>query len=105
MPEYKCTKCDETMHSKNPAFRSIFPSDGVATMMTNITNVITKKNELGKRVVVFEFPYSDVDKSEPNDELEMKCARNIKGLTDDQIIHWLCDHKWEYVSGEVTVTC
>ncbi len=105
MPAYKCTKCGEGMSSKNPAIRSIFPDDGTAAVMTNITNVTTKKNELGKRVVVFEFPYCDLGKDEPNDQLEMQCARNIKGLTDDQIVHWLCDHDWELVSGEVTVTC
>ncbi len=105
MPGYKCTKCDETMHSKNPAFRSIFQSDGTASIMTNIANVITKKNSLGKRVVVFEFPYCDTDPEESNDQLEMQCARNIKGLTNDQITHWLCDHRWEHVSGEVTVRC
>ncbi len=105
MPGYKCTKCDETMHSKNPAIRSIFPSDPIATMMTNIINVATTKDKHGKRVVVFEFPYCDTKPEEANDQLEMQCARNIKHLTDDQITHWLCDHVWELVSGEVTVKC
>ncbi len=108
MPKYKCTKegCGETMHSKHPAFRSIFPSDSVASMMTNIVNVTTLiLGEKAKRVVTFEFPYCDTDDEQPDDQLEMQCARNIKHLTDDQITHWLCDHKWELVSGEVTVTC
>ncbi len=105
MPGYKCTKCAETMTSKNPAFRSIFPSDGVASIMTNITNVTTKKNEVGKRVVVFEFPYCDMDPDQPSDKLEMDCVQNMRNLTADQVLHWLCDHDWEHVSGEVTVTC
>ena len=108
MPGYKCTKCDEGMHSKNPLIRSVFCDDQTATIMTNIVNVTTKKQkllkEVGQRVVTFEFPWCDTDKSLSDDELEMVCVRNIRGLTEDNVKHWLCDHDWELVSGEVTVT-
>ncbi len=104
MPGYKCTKCDEDMHSKNPAVRSIFCNDQAATMMTNCTNVMTRRNKKGKRTVTIEFPYCDYDGApEENDQLEMECVRNIRGLTEDNVKHWLCDHDWEHVSGEVTV--
>ena len=108
MPGYKCTKCDEGMHSKNPAIRSIFCNDQTATIMTNIVNVMTKMTlvaGVGRRVVTFEFPYCDTDDKWTDDELEMQCVQNIKHLTDDQIKHWLCEHDWELVSGEVTVRC
>lgn len=117
MPSYKCTKCDETMSSKNPVCRSIFQSDQIASIMTNIVDVVTvRKNEgdefrgaVGKRVVTFTFPFGDtgsianpkVDMTD--DELEIQCMNNIRSLTDDQLTHWLCDHVWELVSGEVTV--
>ena len=102
MGEYECAKCDETMISKNPAIRGIFPSDGIASAMTNITNVVTKRGEDGKRVVTFEFPYSDTGsaKDEADDYLEMSCARIIKNLTEEQLMHWLCNHKWKLVGGE-----
>ncbi len=104
MPSYKCSKCDEGMHSKNPAIRSIFCDDQTATVMTNITNVTTKRSRLTKkRIVTFEFPYCDTDPALANDQLEMQCVRNMRGLTEDNVLHWLCDHIWEHVSGEVTV--
>ncbi len=103
MGNYRCTKCGETMVSKNPMFRNIFCSDGKASIMTNIVNVVTKKDEVtGRRVVTFEFPYTDCGdlKDLPDDQVEMQCIRNVKGLTEDQIVHWLCDHRWELVGGK-----
>ncbi len=106
MPMYKCTKCDEGMHSKNPRIRSIFCDDQTATVMTNISNVMTDMDEeTKKRKVTFEFPWCDTDPEMSDDELEMQCIKNIRGLTDDNVKHWLCDHDWEHVGGEVTVTC
>lgn len=109
MPSFECTKCHETMTSKNPAIRTIFADDGVATTMTHIVNVSTERNDKDVRVVVFEFPYVDGrdrrDNDKEDDELEMECARMIKGLTDDQIVHWLCNHKWELIEGEISVRC
>ena len=107
MPGYKCTKCGEGMHSKNPMIRSIFCDDQTATVMCNISNVTTERKEVAgklRRVVTFEFPWCDTKPEESDDELEMQCIRNIRGLTEDNVKHWLCNHKWEHVSGEVTVT-
>jgi hypothetical protein len=67
--------------------------------MTNIVNVITTKNDTGVRTVVFEFPYCDTDESLENDELEMQCLQNVRELTDDNVKHWLCDHKWKEESA------
>ena len=94
MNSFKCGKCDETMTSKNPATRSVFPTDMTAAIMTNITNVITTKKEDGRRKVVIEFPFSDTNEDWSNDELEMECVKIIRELTDENVINWLCDHEW-----------
>ncbi len=110
MPQFKCTKCTETMSSKNPCCRSVFQSDGRAAMMTNIVNVDTRRDEkTGLRTVTFEFPYCDTGTlKDPNvpmedDELEIQCMKNVRGLTDEQLTHWLCNHDWVLTSGEITV--
>lgn len=102
MGRYECTRCGETMTSKNPMIRSVFPTDQTASMMTNIVNVVTKRGEGNRRTVTFEFPYTDTKPNEhrSDDSLEMLCARMIRDLTDDQLTHWLCDHEWRLVGGE-----
>ncbi len=108
MPRYNCKKCDETMHSKNPMIRSVFCDDQVATQMCIISNVVTRKEEVAgelRRTVTIEFPWCDTDPNLSNDELELQCVKNIRGLTDDNVKHWLCDHDWKLVGGEVTVLC
>ncbi len=79
-------------------------------MMTNIVNVVTKEDKkTGRRTVTFEFPYSDTGTLEDpgipmeDDELEIQCMKNVRGLTDDQLTHWLCNHDWVLTSGEITV--
>ncbi len=111
MPQFKCAKCDETMSSKNPSCRSVFQSDGTAAMMTNIVNVDTERDEkTGRRTVTFVFPYSDTgtlkDPGIPmdDDELEIQCMKNVRGLTDEQLMHWLCNHEWVLTPGKITVT-
>lgn len=105
MNSYKCTKesCGETMISKNPATRHIFPEDGMASIMTNIVNVRTVKGARGERIVTFEFPHTDTRAMSecPDDYLEMSCANMIRTLTEEQLTHWLCDHEWE-LTDEVT---
>jgi hypothetical protein len=32
---------------------------------------------------------------QPNDVLEMECLRTLRQLSDDNVRHWLCDHRWE----------
>lgn len=100
MNSYKCTKCDETASSKNPMTRNVFPGDMTAAIMTNIVNVMTEKKENSDRKVTFEFLYCDTDKSLSDDELEMVCANNIQTLTEDNIRHWLCNHRWLKVGGD-----
>lgn len=105
MGNYVCTGCGETCYSKNPAIRSVFPSDQVASIMTNIVNVTTEVRKdgqpgiEGKRVVTFEFPYSDTDDTWSDAQLEAQCLKNVSTLTEDQVKHWLCDHRWDLVSG------
>jgi hypothetical protein len=65
--------------------------------MTNITNVITTTKDNGMRMVTIEFPYCDGEDmiGQPNDVLEMECLRTLRQLSDDNVRHWLCDHRWE----------
>ncbi len=100
MNSFKCSKCDETMTSKNPATRNTFPSDSTAAIMTNITNVITTVQENGRRKVVIEFPFTDTNQDWSNDELEMECVKIIRELPEDTVKHWLCDHDWEKLTNE-----
>lgn len=99
MPKYKCSKCGETAYSKNVRTRNIFCSDQIAAIMLNIANVITTRKDNGRRKVVLEFPYTDTNPDWTDDELEIQVVKNIKGLTDEQILHWLCDHRWELIEG------
>lgn len=94
MYTYTCEKCGETMTSKNPANRNVFPTDQMASIMTNITNVMTRTQKNGNRMVTIEFPYTDTDKERTNDQLEMACVKIIRELSDDTVLHWLCNHKW-----------
>ena len=99
---YKCSKCDLTGSSKNIHTRSLFTDDRMASMLCNIINVETKRNDACLRVVTFEFPYGDSVRSEnePNDWLERKCVGIIRDLTDEQVFHWLCDHDWKQTGGK-----
>lgn len=103
MADYECSKCGLTGWSKNPHTRSLFTNDTISSMMCAIASVTTKKNDEGNRVVTFEFPRLDFDdrKEWPNDKLEMKAAKLIRGLTEEQLEHWLCSHKWEHTEGKV----
>lgn len=105
MHHYTCSKCGETMISKNPANRNVFPTDQMASMMTNITNVITTRKENGRRMVTIEFPYTDGPsmENEPDDVLEMECLKIIRHLSDETLAHWICDHKWEQAKVEAEV--
>jgi hypothetical protein len=67
--------------------------------MTNIANVITEKQENGRRKVTLEFPYADTDPSISDEELEYETVKNIQGLSDDHVKHWLCNHRWELAPG------
>ncbi len=105
MATYTCSKCGLTGHSKNITCRHLFTSNQVSTIMTNIANVTTTKNDKGLRVVTFEFPFMDAkDRLEwDNDRLEMEGAKLIRGLTDEELEYWLCNHDWEHTGGEITV--
>ena len=94
MPRYECSKCDETMSSKNPVDRNVFPSDSMASIMTNITNVMTTVQENGRRMVTIEFPFSDTNDEWSDDQLEIECVKIIRELSDDTVTHWLCNHNW-----------
>lgn len=101
MIRYTCTKCGESMTTKAIPGRSHFCSDQVAAIMTNITNVITERQEGGRRKVTIEFPWTDGDSlaDQPDDVLEMECVKIIRELTDDNVKHWLCDHSWKEESA------
>ena len=94
MPKYTCSKCGETCFSKDPVRRNVFPSDQMASIMTNITNVVTTLQDNGRRMVVIEFPWSDTDQDETDEVLELRCVEIIRALSDDNVRHWLCDHHW-----------
>lgn len=103
MARYKCTKCDETCYSKNVAIRHAFPSDQVAAVMTNIVDVMTNwDEERGRYKVTFEFPYlgGSENKDIDTDVLEIEAANLVRGLSEEEIGHWLCNHKWEHTSGK-----
>lgn len=101
MANYACKKCGLTGFSKNIRGRNLFTNDMLASVLTNIANVTTETSDRynGRRVVTLEFPYMD-DGTMADDELEMQAIKNLQGLSDETISHWLCNHKWEHVSGE-----
>lgn len=101
---YECTKCGETCTSKDPARRNVFPSDMVAALMTNITNVMIHRDDPdSRRRVVIEFTTVDTDPNLSDDELEMEAVGLLRELSDDTVKHWLCNHKWKKTSGDYVV--
>lgn len=90
MAEYKCKKCGLTGFSKNIRTRNLFTQDQLASIMTNIANVVTTVNDKGRRVVTLEFPYCDTKPELSDDELEMRVVKDLQDLSDDTIEHWLC---------------
>ena len=102
MANYTCKKCGLTGYSKNIRGRNLFTNDMLASALTNICNVTTEtqgEKYSGRRVVILEFPYLDSG-TESDDQLEMQAIRNLQGLSEETISHWLCNHDWELTGGE-----
>ncbi len=100
---YKCKQCGLNGSSKNIRTRSLFTDDMIASMLRNVVDVETVLDqETGRRAVTFSFRFMDTEKmaSLPNSAIEIECAKMIQRLDDDNIVHWLCDHKWTQTGGE-----
>jgi len=101
MANYKCKTCGLKGYSKNITCRNLFTEDQMSSVLSNIINVKTEVGSRGYREVTLTFPYvSKEGDDRPNGDIEAEAVKMLRGLTDDEIEHWLCDHEWELVSGE-----
>ena len=102
MPDYKCSKCPLTAHSKNVRTRSIFTDDRMASMYSNLIKIKTSKKENGLRQVVITLPYlesgTEIEKR-PDEALELDAFKMIQEIAPDSLKYLICEHKWELIPG------
>jgi hypothetical protein len=101
MPNYICSKCDLTAHSKNARTRSIFTDDKLASLYSNLIQIKTVRKTNGLREVILTFPYmeSSDDNKRPDEELEMDALKLIQEIEPACFKHVVCGHDWELVPG------
>jgi len=102
MPQYKCTKCDETACSKNPATRNVFLEDWQAAMLSNLVNIETTRKPNGLRQVTLTFPYLESGteaKPRPDEKLELDALTAFQGVAKETLLHLVCNHDWQIIEG------
>ena len=102
MPNYICSKCALTAHSKNVRTRSIFTDDQHSALYSNLIKIQTTVKENGLRQVTLTFPYTEheAEKGKRSDEaLEMGALKLIREIEEASLKYLVCSHKWELVPG------
>lgn len=98
MPRYTCKHCGETCSSKNPTIRSVFPDDEKSAILSHMVNIDTAP--------VDGIPETwDVTiqvlrrKGKTNVDAEHAALKLLRGLSEENIKHWLCEHQWQIIPG------
>jgi len=102
MPNYICSKCALTAHSKNVRTRSIFTDDQHSALYSNLIRIKTETKENGLRQVVLTFPYTEHDSEEPkrsDEALELDQLKLVREIEEASLKHLVCSHKWELIPG------
>ena len=102
MPNYICSKCALTAHSKNVRTRSIFTDDQHSALYSNLIKIQTTVKENGLRQVTLTFPYTEHEAEKgkrSNEELELDQLKLVREIEEASLKHLVCSHKWELVPG------
>ena len=102
MPNYICSKCALTAHSKNVRTRSIFTDDQRSSLYSNLISIKTEKKENGLRQIVLTFPYMEAadEAGERSDEqLEIDAFKLVQEIEPATLLHLVCSHNWKLVPG------
>ena len=101
MRQYKCSKCPETMDSKCPSSRSIFPSNSYVTMLSSSMLKRVKPYREGSKLTCLELEWGCGDPDATSEELFASLVAGIRSLTDEQAAILVCDHDWYLPNGTV----
>lgn len=100
MPNYKCSKCDLTAHSKNVRTRSIFTDDRASALYSNLINIDTTKKKNGVRQVTLTFPYLESGEEESPrsaEALETDAFKMVQEIEPTTLKYLVCSHDWDLV--------
>ncbi len=103
MPSYKCSKCDETSHSKCPRSRTVFPSDQYATRIHSVMDwkVVPFREGSEQKCLQIEIGcFSASDEKTAGEHLREFLTEVRCNMNDEIIKHLTCNHRWEKTSKE-----
>jgi hypothetical protein len=100
MGQYKCSKCPETMDSKCPSARSIFPTNRFVTMVKGTMLMKTKPYREGSKFVCLELEFGCEDEGTRASAIFAELVRCIHTMTDEQAEILACDHDWYLPEGQ-----
>jgi len=92
MSEWICTKCGETASSKCPNQRNIFPSNQMATAISNELGVNVLKSELFSEIIL---TYTDFTCSSSIEEALERILKTLQYAKAHEILPVIgCAHNW-----------
>ena len=101
MSNYKCTKCPETMYSKCPWSRTVFPKHEYVTMVKNA--IIKKVKPYNEHTddVALHLEYGRYPSERTAEEAFAYMVGEIRRMSDEDAAILVCNHDW-YLPGDAT---
>lgn len=113
MASYHCKLCGLGASSKCVRLRNTFTGDMYASLLTNVLKASTTKRESSREPtydVNLTFLYTNpnpevINVVGPENAAIFQALKNLQGLTDEILLHYVCDHIWVLEDDECDLGC